>query len=117
MPRPFPIRILFDTRDWIHRVTVQRVSYVIDDGGGNLTATVTLKRNVQCFIKAGPIVETPSSDRQQGEASHTVTFRADPHVEHGDRLIFGDRLFVVHSTVDEFYLNLIYTVVCTEITR
>jgi head-tail adaptor len=117
MPRHIPLRIMFDTRDWIHRVTIQRTSYITDDGGGNLTAVTTLARKVPCFIKSGPSSESKQNDRQQAEASHTVTFKSDPSVRNGDRFLFGDRLLVVMGPVDEFNLGLIYTVTCTEIIR
>ena len=117
MPKPFPYRILFNTRDWIHRVHLQRVLYIEDDGGGNLTATVTLRRNVPCVINLGATAETQSNDRQQAEATHTLTFKEDPNLGHGDRVIYGDRLFVVTSVKDEYSLQLIYTVTCTEVVR
>ncbi len=118
MPRSQSFRILFDKRDWIHRVTIQRVSYVTDDGGGNLTATVTLFRKVPCFVKFGPANESKSNDRQQAEATHTITFKSDPKVRNGDRILYGtDRLFVVTGTVNEYELGIIYTVTCTEILR
>jgi SPP1 family predicted phage head-tail adaptor len=108
---------LFDKRDWIHRVTIQRTSYVTDDGGGNIVATLTLYRKVPCFIKFGPANESKSNDRQQAEATHSITFKSDPSVRNGDRVIFGDRLFIVTGTVNEFELSIVYTVTCTEILR
>jgi SPP1 family predicted phage head-tail adaptor len=112
---PRPPRVLFDRHDWVHRVAFQRTSYAADDGAGNRAVTLTLRRNVPCFVKLGPLAENKSNDRQQAEANHTVTLTTDPRVRNGDRVIYGDRLFVVTSAVNEYDLNLIWTVACTEI--
>lgn len=118
MPRSLPFRIITGKNEWIHRITIQRVTYISDDGGGNLIATVTLRRKVICFIKFGPATESKSNDRQQAEATHTITLNSDPAVRNGDRIIYNnDRLFVVTGAVNEYELGLVWTVTCTEIVR
>jgi head-tail adaptor len=109
-----PPRVHFRAADWKDRVHVQRTSYIVDDAGGNLTATVTIARNIPCVVASQGMTEANAIQRQGAQETHTVTFKADPAVRNGDRLLYTGRLFVVKTSKNEFNLGVIWTVTCTE---
>lgn len=95
------------------RIEIQRRSTTRDSYGQPTTAWETLA-TTQAEIEPMSGRELVAAMAVQSEVTHTVTIRYRPGINATLRIKYADRLFNIHSVIDESERHRMLTLMCSE---